>query len=47
MWQLWITFILGIILFIVGLAKFQGIWLFWLGGLLVALFSLWGVLAKK
>ena len=46
MWQSWINFILGIIIFIAALANVSASWIYWLGGLLIAIFGLWGGLSK-
>jgi len=46
MWQNWINFILGIIIFIAALANVSANWIYWLGGLLIAILGLWGGLSK-
>ncbi len=47
MWQNWINFIIGIIIFIAALAKVEANWIYWLGGIIVAILGLWGGLSKK
>ena len=47
MWQDWVNFIIGVIIFVAALAGAQSSWIFWLGGLLVAFFSVWSALAKQ
>ncbi len=47
MWQDWVNFILGVIIFVAALAGVEAKFIFWLGGLLVAFFSVWSALAKQ
>ncbi len=49
MWQSWISFILGLIIFFVAILTKDLMsvkWILWLGGLLIAIFGLWGGLSK-
>ncbi len=46
MWQVWISFIISLILFIVGLVQHVNI-IYWLGFLIVAILTLWAALVKK
>jgi len=46
MWQIWISFAISLILFIVGLVQKVDI-IYWLGFLIVAILTLWTALAKK
>jgi len=46
MWQAWISFIISLILFIVGLIQHVNI-IYWLGFLIVAILTLWAALVKK
>ena len=47
MWQDWVNFIIGVIIFVAALAGAQSSWIYWLGGLLVAIFAVWSALAKQ
>ena len=48
MWQAWVNFVIGLIIFIVALFVPQAPnWIYWLGGLIVAVLSIWQALSKK
>lgn len=47
MWQDWVNFIIGVIIFVAAVVGAQSHIIFWLGGLLVAFFSVWSALAKQ
>ncbi len=47
MWQDWVNFVIGVIIFVAALAGVGSNVIFWLGGLLVAIFSVWSALAKQ
>ncbi len=47
MWQNWINFILGIIIFVCAIANVEITWLYWALGLIVAILGIWGGVSKK
>ncbi len=48
MWQAWVNFILGALIFLVAIfVESPPTWIYWIGGLLIAIISLFQAIGKK